>query len=175
MNYTYGHQDLRWKPNLGENHRCCNISLQYFIIEKTSYNICWCRLIPARRHPPAESYNLLLFTSLSWKGATTSWLKASTFSTIVDLVSSIFRLDHTAATPDFRKCMHLTSRLALWIKNLHQTCVSSSLILLLNESQIHSFDGCNMDSELSVKHVLCPYRYSLEEFDLLLCLTLAHL
>ena len=31
----------------------------------------WHRLIPARRHPPAEGYNLLSFTSLSWKGATT--------------------------------------------------------------------------------------------------------
>ena len=60
----------------------------------------WCKLIPARRHPPAEGYNLLSFTaspgrelqppvlvyqpllegsydpllsftSLSWKGATT--------------------------------------------------------------------------------------------------------
>ena len=31
----------------------------------------WRRLIPARRHPPAEGHNLLSFTSLSWKGATT--------------------------------------------------------------------------------------------------------
>ena len=31
----------------------------------------WRRLIPARRHPPTEGYNLLSFTSLSWKGATT--------------------------------------------------------------------------------------------------------
>ena len=31
----------------------------------------WHRLIPAHRHPPAESYNLLLFTITSWKGATT--------------------------------------------------------------------------------------------------------
>ena len=31
----------------------------------------WRRLIPARRHPPAEGYNLLSFTSLSWKGAKT--------------------------------------------------------------------------------------------------------
>ena len=31
----------------------------------------WCRFKPARRHPPAEGYNLLSFTSLSWKGATT--------------------------------------------------------------------------------------------------------
>ena len=31
----------------------------------------WRRLIPARRHPPAEGYNLISFTILSWKGATT--------------------------------------------------------------------------------------------------------
>ena len=34
----------------------------------------WCRLKPVRRHPPAEGYNnLLSFTSLSWKGATTPY------------------------------------------------------------------------------------------------------
>ena len=33
----------------------------------------WCRLIPACRHPPAKGYNLLSFTSLSWKGATTPY------------------------------------------------------------------------------------------------------
>ena len=42
-----------------------------FIIKKTSYNMYWCRLIPARRHPPTEGCSLLSFTSLSWKGATT--------------------------------------------------------------------------------------------------------
>ena len=31
----------------------------------------WCRIIPACKHPPAEGYNLLSFTSLSWKGAST--------------------------------------------------------------------------------------------------------
>ena len=31
----------------------------------------WRKLIPSHRHPPAEVYNLLSFTSLSWKGATT--------------------------------------------------------------------------------------------------------
>ena len=93
MNSTYGHHDLRWKPNLGENHRCCNLSLQYLFIEKTSYNVCWCRLIPVRGHPPAEGYDLLLFTSYHWKGATTPFLKASTLSTTADLVSSIFILD----------------------------------------------------------------------------------
>ena len=147
----------------------------FYYRENILQHMCWRRLLPARRHPPAEGYNLLSFTSFFWKGATTPWLKASIFSTTVDLVSSIFRLDHIAATPYLRKCMHSTSCLAFWIKNLHQTCVSSSLILLLNESQIHSFDGCNMDLELSVKHVVCPYRYSLEEFALLPHLTLAHL
>ena len=33
----------------------------------------WRRLIPARRHPPEEGYNLLSFTSLSWKRATTPY------------------------------------------------------------------------------------------------------
>ena len=42
-----------------------------FIIKKTSYNMYWRRLIPAHKHPPTEGYNLLSFTSLSWKGETT--------------------------------------------------------------------------------------------------------
>ena len=62
---------FRWKPNSGENHRCRRLSLQNFIIKKTSYNMYWCRLIPARRHPPVEGYNLLSLTNLTWKGATT--------------------------------------------------------------------------------------------------------
>ena len=53
----------------------------------------WCRLIPARRHPPAEGYNLLSFTSYHWKGATTPSLKASTLSSTADHFSSIFILD----------------------------------------------------------------------------------
>ena len=90
----------------------------------------WCRLIPARRHPPAEGYNLLSFTSLSLKGATThcSRLPASpgrellppalvyqlplegssnplteglTLSTTADHVSSIFKLDQKASTQPF--------------------------------------------------------------------------
>ena len=44
---------------------------------------------------------LLSFTSLSWKGATTPWLKASTLSTTADHVSSIFKLDQTASTQTF--------------------------------------------------------------------------
>ena len=87
----------------------------------------WLRLIPACKHPPAEGYNLLSFTSLSWKGATTPcsrlpaslgrellppdistnlyWQKASTFilkaSTLrstADHISSIFILDQIAST-----------------------------------------------------------------------------
>ena len=71
---------------------------------------------PARRHLPALIYQPLLegssnpwlvyqpllegsydppisFTSLTWKGATTPWLKATTLSTSMDHVSSIFTLD----------------------------------------------------------------------------------
>ena len=90
----------------------------------------WRRLIPVCRHPPAEGYNLLSFTSLSWKkatppalvyqpflegsyypllsftsyhwkGATTPLLKASTLSTTADHVSSIFKLDQTASIQPF--------------------------------------------------------------------------
>ena len=101
-----------------------------FIIKKNSYNMYWCRLIPVRRHPPTEGYNLLSFTSLSWKGATTPcshlpaslgrellppdistslyWqkastirLKVSTLRSTADHVSSIFKLDQRASTQTF--------------------------------------------------------------------------
>ena len=51
-------------------------------------------------HLPLEGshYPLHSFTSYHWKGATTPSLKASTFSTIADHVSSIFILDPTASS-----------------------------------------------------------------------------
>ena len=103
---------FRWKPNLGENHRCHCLSLQYFIINKTSYNLVlaqthtsmqeptYRRLQPSLVYQPLleGSYNpLLLFTSFSWKGATTPLLKASTLSSTADHVSLIFKLDQTAS------------------------------------------------------------------------------
>ena len=86
----------------------------------------WCRLIPAHRHPPTEGttfsrlpsspgrelqppalvyqpllegshYPLHSFTNYHWKGATTPSLKASTFNTSADHVSSIFILDPKAS------------------------------------------------------------------------------
>ena len=116
---------FRWKPNSGENHCCRCFSLQKLLLRELLTNMYWCKLKPARRHPPAEGYNLLSFTSLSWKGATTPcsrlpaspgrellppdistslyWKKDSTFilnsSTLrstADHISSIFILDPTA-------------------------------------------------------------------------------
>ena len=118
---------FRWKPNLGENHHCHCFSLQNLLLRKLLTIMYWCRLKPACRHPPAEGYNLLSFTRLSWKGATTPctrlpaspgrellplhnfyWQKASTFilkastlRSIADHVSSIFKLDQTAPTQPF--------------------------------------------------------------------------
>ena len=121
---------FRWKPNSGENHRCRCFSLQNLLLRKLLTIMYWCRLKPARRHPLAEDYNLLSFTSLSWKGATTPctslpaspgrellppdmstsfyWQKASTFilkaSTLrstADHVSSIFKLDQITLTQPF--------------------------------------------------------------------------
>ena len=103
----------------------------FYYRENILQHMCWCRLLPARRHPPALVYQPLLegssnpltrlpdspgrelrppdlvyqphlegsydplisFTSLTWKGATTPWLKATTLSTTMDHVSSIFILD----------------------------------------------------------------------------------
>ena len=103
----------------------------FYYRENILQHMCWCRLLPARRHPPALVYQPLLegsydpltrlpaspgrelrppalvyqphlersydplisFTSLTWKGATTPWLKTTTLSTSMDHVSSIFTLD----------------------------------------------------------------------------------
>ena len=132
----------------------------------------WRRLIPARRHQPPEGYNLLLFTSLSWKGATTPcsclpaslgrellpptliyqpllegsyypllsftsyhWkgattpsLKASTLSTTVDHVSSIFILDQQL--PHNIPCRPLFIRFSDWTHSTHlsSTCIKLKLI-----------------------------------------------
>ena len=32
--HTHEHQYLRWKPNLGKNHRCCRRCLQYLLYRK---------------------------------------------------------------------------------------------------------------------------------------------
>ena len=55
---------------------------------------------------------LILFTSLSWKGATTPWLKATTLSTTLDHVSSIFTLDPTTSIEhNLQATIHHISRL----------------------------------------------------------------
>ena len=57
---------LGGNPSQEKNNRCHCLSLQYFIIEKTYYNIC----AGAASYQHAGTH-LCLFTSLSWKGATT--------------------------------------------------------------------------------------------------------
>ena len=83
---------FRWKPKSGENHRCRCLSLQYFIIEKKSYNHVLVQTYTSmqaptcRRLQPSLIYQphlegsnnpLLSFTSLTWKGATTPDLSTS--------------------------------------------------------------------------------------------------
>jgi len=43
----------------------------FYYKEKHLTILYWCRLIPIRRHPPAEGCNLLSFSSTHWKGAPT--------------------------------------------------------------------------------------------------------
>ena len=52
---------------------CCNSSLSSFN-KKLSFTIFlyWFSLIPVRRLLPAKGYNILSFSSFSWKGATTA-------------------------------------------------------------------------------------------------------
>ena len=72
------------------------------------------------------SYNpLLSFTSLTWKGATTPWLKATTLSTTMDHVSSIFILDPIDSIDhNLQATFHHIFRLDLlhtFKLNIHQT------------------------------------------------------
>ena len=68
--HTHEHQDIRWKPNVGENHLLQVVSIFYMKLQITIL-LYWCSLIPARRLQPAEGYNLLSFSKLPWKGAPT--------------------------------------------------------------------------------------------------------
>ena len=65
-------QDVRWKPNAGENHLLQYVSIFFQEILFTMI-LYWCSPLPVRRLQPAESYNSLSFSSLSWKGATTPY------------------------------------------------------------------------------------------------------
>ena len=92
----------------------------FYYRENILQHMCWCRLdqhagthlhsftnlswkgatTPWLVYQPLleGSYDpLILFTSLTWKGATTPWLKATTLSTTLDHVSSIFTLDPTTS------------------------------------------------------------------------------
>ena len=60
-----------WKPNSGENHRCCCPCLQYLLYGTLFTTLFWCRIISIHKTLPAEGYNLLLFSSYYWKGAPT--------------------------------------------------------------------------------------------------------
>ena len=53
---------------------CCNMSLSSFKLETPfTMVLYWCSPLLVRRLQPAESYNSLSFSSLSWKGATTPY------------------------------------------------------------------------------------------------------
>ena len=75
--------------------------------------MCWRRLIPARRHQPAEGFNLISFSSLSWKGASTPW-----FNTSLNWQKSSTYMQKTS-----------TLRSTEFLQFLHQTCIRSLLFL----------------------------------------------
>ena len=81
-------QDVRWKPNVGENHLLQYVSIFFQFRNSFTMILYWCSPLPVRRLQPAESYNSLSFSSLSWKGATTPY-----FFSFKDHFSLIFRLD----------------------------------------------------------------------------------
>ena len=66
-------QDVRWKPNVGENHLLQYVSIFFQFRNSFTMILYWCSPLPVRRLQPAESYNSLSFSSLSWKGATTPY------------------------------------------------------------------------------------------------------
>ena len=58
---------------------CCNMSLSSFKLETPfTMVLYWCSPLPVRRLQPAESYNSLSFSNLSWKGATTPYFFSRT-------------------------------------------------------------------------------------------------
>jgi len=70
--------DIRWKPNVGENHLLQYVSIFFQLETSFTMILYWCSPLPVRRLQPAESYNSLSFSSLSWKGAATPLLLSRT-------------------------------------------------------------------------------------------------
>ena len=105
------HMNTRYKVETQCGWKPPTAMLLYLLVNKKlpfTIFLYWCNLIPVRILLPTEGYNLLSFSSFSWKGATT--LLALLLSKILvhrcwptegyyllfssgDHVSSIFRLD----------------------------------------------------------------------------------
>ena len=99
-------QDVRWKPNVGENHLLQYVSnfFQEILFTMILY---WCSPLPVRRLQPAESYNSLSFSRLSWKGATTPYF----FSWRIKWSTSIQQIQ---STTDIRSVITETTQNTLW-------------------------------------------------------------
>jgi hypothetical protein len=136
---THEHQDIRWKPNVGENHLLLS-SLSSFNNKKIMFTILyWCRLIPVRRLLPAEGYNLLSFSSFYWKGATTplvpvsagrlQLLKGLTLILTADHISLIFTLDHAVSSSGYDSNINY-----LKSKHINTNCQAVTKGNILNNS-----------------------------------------
>ena len=108
-------QDVRWKPNAGENHLLQYVSIFFQEILFTMI-LYWCSPLPVRRLQPAESYNSLSFSSLSWKGATTPYF----FSWRIKWSTSIQQIQ---STTDIRSVITETTQNTLWTEIYSQQII----------------------------------------------------
>ena len=92
----------------------------------------WCSPLPVRRLQPAESYNSLSFSSLSWKGATTPYF----FSWRIKWSTSIQQIQ---STTDIRSVITETTQNTLWTKIYSQQ-------IILRQGRIFSFCGLRLDA-----------------------------
>ena len=125
-------QDVRWKPNVGENHLLQYVSIFFQFRNSFTMILYWCSPLPVRRLQPAESYNSLSFSSLSWKGATTPYF----FSWRIKWSTSIQQIQ---STTDIRSVITETTQNTLWTEIYSQQ-------IILRQGRIFSFCGLRLDA-----------------------------
>ena len=92
----------------------------------------WCGPLPAHRLQPAESYNSLSFSSLSWKGATTPYF----FSWRIKWSTSIQQLQSTTV---IRSVITELTQNTLWTKKYSKQ-------IILRQGCNFSFCGLRLDA-----------------------------
>ena len=133
-----------------------------FIIKKTSYNLCWHRLIPARRHLPAERLQPSLIYQLPLEGSYNPLTEGFDPQHHCGPRSINF---HTGSTSFHTTYLAGHQIYSFSSVHSHQFFMISSVDQTIDSSlSDHYIHGCIVDSDLSIKNRVFSCRYSLEKF-----------